>query len=124
MRDSATLLLIVEDDVWTRKALARLMAREGWRILTAATVAEGVEHLRSEPDCVILDLDLPDGRGELVLRAIGELGLGSRVVVCTAAVDRQRMESLHSLHPHAILHKPVDVGALLCACGGAGQGAG
>ena len=122
MRDSQTLLLIIEDDVWTRKALARLMARVGWRILTAATVAEGVDHLRSEPDCVILDLDLPDGRGELVLRSISELGIKSRVVVCTAAVDDQRMESLQTLHPHAILRKPVDVDALLCACGTGGQG--
>src|SRR5262245_39283777 len=109
MRDSHTLLLIVEDDAWTRAALARLMARKGWEILTAATVAEGVEQLRSAPDCVILDLDLPDGHGELVLRSIAQLGIESRVVVCTAAVDEERLDCLSRLNPHAILRKPVDV---------------
>jgi DNA-binding NtrC family response regulator len=122
MADSRTLLLIVEDDTWTRKALARLMAREGFRVLTAATVAEGVEHLRSAPDCVILDLDLPDGCGESVLQSIAELGIGSRVVVCTAAANHERLDCLNTLGPHAILKKPVDVDALLDACGTAGQG--
>jgi two-component system response regulator PilR (NtrC family) len=121
MSDSTTLLLIVEDDTWTRKALARLMAREGFRILTAATVAEGIEHLRSAPDCVILDLDLPDGCGESVLLSIAELGIDSRVVVCTAAADDDRLDCLNRLRPHAILRKPVDVDSLLDACGTADQ---
>jgi len=121
MRDSRTLLLIVEDDSWTREDLARLMARNGWTILTAATVAEGVEHLRSQPDCVILDLDLPDGRGESVLRWMDERGIDSRVVVCTAAADEERLDDVNRLNPHAILHKPVDVGEMLAACGAADQ---
>jgi len=124
MCDSQTLLLIVEDDVWTRKALTRLMGRNGWKILTASTVAEGVEHLQSAPDCVILDLDLPDGRGELVLRTIAEQGIGCRVVVCTAAADEGRLDGVSNLNPHAILHKPVDTDALLEACGAAGSGQG
>jgi two-component system, NtrC family, nitrogen regulation response regulator GlnG len=122
MCDSRTLLLIVEDDAWTRKALTRLMRREGWRILTAATVAKGVEHLSSAPDCVILDLDLPDGCGESVLHSIARLGINIRVVVCTAAADQERLDCLDRLGPHAILRKPVDVDALLEACGAAGQG--
>ena len=69
----------------------------------ASTVAEGVEHLQSAPDCVILDLDLPDGRGESVLRSIGERGIDSRVVVCTAAADEGRLDDVSSLHPHAVL---------------------
>jgi DNA-binding NtrC family response regulator len=121
MCDLQTLLLIVEDDTWTRNALARLMARAGWTVLAAATVAEGLEHLRSEPDCVILDLDLPDGRGESVLRTIAAQGIGCRVVVCTAAADDERLDGLSRLRPYAVLRKPVDVGALLDACGAAGK---
>jgi DNA-binding response OmpR family regulator len=117
MCDSQTFLLIVEDDVWTQAALAKLLERHGWRILTASTVAEGIDQLRFDPACVILDLDLPDGRGEFVLRTIREAGAGCRVVICTAGTNQDRLDCVSRLRPHAILRKPVDVDDLLDACG-------
>jgi CheY-like chemotaxis protein len=36
------LLLIVDDDAWTRYALARLLKYRGWHVLTASCVAEAL----------------------------------------------------------------------------------
>jgi ActR/RegA family two-component response regulator len=116
MCDPRSLLLIIEDDAWTQAVLARLMERHGWRILTASTVAEGIDRLRLNPACVILDLDLPDGRGESVLRSIREARARCHVVVCTAGTEA-RLDWVSTLSPHAILRKPIDVGDLLDACG-------
>src|SRR4051794_26255021 len=109
-------LLIVEDDVATRFALTRLLGRRGWSVATASSMTEGILKIRTEPACILLDLDLPDGTGEDVLRAIREAGLRSRVVVSTAAVDEDRLERLKDLRPDAIVHKPVNVDDLLEAC--------
>jgi len=109
-------LLIVEDDASTRFALKRLMGQRGWSITTAATVAEGIESLRSAPACVILDLTLPDGSGERVLRQIRDGGLSSRVVVNTGTTDEAVLEAVRQLSPDAIVHKPVEMKQLLEAC--------
>src|SRR3954470_3391280 len=109
-------LLIVEDDVGTRIALSRLLGRGGWGVLTAAWMSVGIDLIGSEPACILLDLDLPDGTGEDVLRAIREAGLRSRVVVSTAASDPCRLEKLKELRPDAIIHKPVNVDDLILAC--------
>jgi DNA-binding response OmpR family regulator len=109
-------LLIVDDDAWTRFALKRLLTRRGWKILTAATVAEGLESLGSAPDCVILDLTLPDGSGERVLRRIREDGLAARVIVNTAVDNEATLDAVRRLGPDAIVRKPVEMKRLLEAC--------
>lgn len=112
-------LLVVEDDAWTRYALTRLLGRHGWSVVAVPTVAEALEWLPTAPVCIILDLALPDGTGEAVLRGVREAGLGSRVVVCTAIMDEGRLEGLRPLTPDAIIHKPLLMSALLDACSGA-----
>jgi two-component system KDP operon response regulator KdpE len=110
------LLLIVEDDAWTRYALERLLQNRGWSILTAPTLARGMELLDEEPDCVVVDLGLPDGSGEAILRRVREQGLASRVIVCTSIVDQARLKGLEALRPDAVLNKPVEVEDLHRAC--------
>ena len=67
-------ILIIEDHEPTRHALRSLLMRRGHDIIEAGTIAEGLASLDRHPlpDCVVLDMDLPDGGGETVLRAIRE----------------------------------------------------
>lgn len=112
-------LLILEDDELTRKILARLMARKGWVVEVASTIAEGMDQLdpeRGEPECLILDLMLPDGDGESVLRRVREDRLQTRVVVTTGLGDHSRLESVRRLGADAVLRKPVDVRELCRSC--------
>jgi two-component system KDP operon response regulator KdpE len=73
-------LLIVEDHHDIRAALRRLLVHRGWQVLEAASIAEGLALLDPPPDCIILDLMLPDGDGETVLRKVRAEGLPIRVV--------------------------------------------
>ncbi|MCA1686160.1 MAG: hypothetical protein LC745_09285, partial [Planctomycetia bacterium] len=63
-------LLVVDDHAWSRHPLRGIFNRMGWDVSVAGTVAEGLRFLESEPEpcCLVLDLSLPDGDGELVLR--------------------------------------------------------
>jgi DNA-binding response OmpR family regulator len=116
MHEAKSLLILVEDDSWTRYALARILGQHGWKVVSGSTVAEGLSLLGSRPSCVILDLQLSDGDGAAVLRQIREDGLDIRVVVCTAVIDERRLEGVKSLRPDAIVHKPIEMNELLSAC--------
>src|SRR5262245_40550771 len=109
--------LLVEDDAWTRYVIARLVRLKGWDVETAATVEEGLALLGADPDCVVLDLSLPDGSGEAILRQIREEGRRCRVAVCSVITDEHRLDGLKSLKPDAVFTKPVEVDEVLAACG-------
>jgi DNA-binding response OmpR family regulator len=109
-------LLLVEDHDATRRILAKLLQRKGYEVRTAATVSEGLDSLDPEPDCLILDLMLPDGEGEAVLRRVRDRGLRTRVVVTTATGDEARLERVRRLGPAALLRKPIEVEEVCRAC--------
>jgi len=102
-------ILIVDDDPAAR-ALARIFDRRGWSVESATSVAEALQKLDPPPDCVVLDLMLPDGDGETVLRAIRARGLPTRVVIVTATADLARVAALG---PVTVLLKPLAAEAVL-----------
>jgi DNA-binding response OmpR family regulator len=110
-------VLIVEDHPSTREALVRIFAAKGWDVCTAATLEEGLECLDPPPDCVVLDLNLPDGAGETVLRKVRAEGLPIRVFVYTASYDPVRLSSVSSIGPDAVFLKPTGFAELLLALG-------
>ena len=109
-------LLIVDDDDYTRYALRNLFARRGWKIDLAATVAEGLATLDDAHRCVILDLNLPDGGGEAVLREVRRRASRTMVAVCSATIDPRLIATVQGLRPELLLSKPIDMGSLDRMC--------
>jgi DNA-binding NtrC family response regulator len=111
-------LMIVEDDPASRSSLRSIFSRRGWAICTASTFAEAMALLDHglEPDCLVLDLILPDGNGEEILRKVRSDGLRTRVAVCTGTEDKRRLESIRSMEPYRLLVKPIDLAELEKVC--------
>jgi len=64
-------LLLVEDDAAERRGVSELLAATDIEIATAETGQEALDQLRTQPpDCVVLDLKLPDMSGFEVLEKI------------------------------------------------------
>ena len=60
----APAILVVEDDLLTRRTLQDLLQREGFGVTTVGTVAETLGEVnRRSYDLILLDLILPDGDG-------------------------------------------------------------
>jgi DNA-binding response OmpR family regulator len=78
--DRATLLL-VEDDPVVGEFLADNLTADGYELLVAETVRDGLRALeRVRPDLALIDLGLPDGSGlEIVRRVRGADGVASRL---------------------------------------------
>ncbi len=105
-------VLVVEDDLASRHALERLLAHKGWVVTVARTVAEAMEKLSPPPHCILLDLMLPDGDGEQILRRVQEEDLPTKVAVCTGTSDPVRLAMVKGMDPAALFHKPLDFEAV------------
>jgi DNA-binding response OmpR family regulator len=111
-------VLLVDDHQASRELLRRILALSGWQVLEAATVAEGLDQLDPPPDCIVLDLELPDGAGETILRKVRMEGLPIRVVVSTGMPDSARLSEVGYMRPDAVLQKPLDAAGLRTICNG------
>lgn len=108
-------LLIVDDDEDLRGALAeQLTSGDEFRVVEAGTVAEGLDAARSsQPDLILLDVDLPDGDGRDAARRLRELGVGAPIVMLTAAdADSDQVRGLDS-GANDYVTKPFRFGVLL-----------
>jgi serine phosphatase RsbU (regulator of sigma subunit) len=84
-------LLLVEDDDGDAFLVTELLEDAEVDVARARTVAEAIQMLAaSRPDCVLLDLGLPDAAGLDALNAVREAAPGIALVVLTGDVDRQR----------------------------------
>ena len=111
-------LMIVEDDPASRTSLASIFTRRGWAICAASTLSEAMAFLDHGlvPDCLVLDLTLPDGDGQDVLKKMRRNGLEMRVAVCTGTLDQAKLSSVRSMNPGALLVKPIDIAELEKVC--------
>jgi CheY-like chemotaxis protein len=105
-------VLIIEDEAAGRNALTILLKRRGFDVVAVATVAEGIKELGNDPDRVIVDLVLPDGRGEAILQQVQMAHLHARVTVMTGVEDPARLEHVRQLGAQAVLHKPISLAEL------------
>src|SRR5216110_1239383 len=78
-------LLIVEDELPMRTALKDCLEAEGYRVLTAADGASGLERaLKEKPDLVLLDVMLPKLDGFAVCAELRRLVEEVPVLMLTA----------------------------------------
>jgi DNA-binding response OmpR family regulator len=105
--------LIVEDDRLSSTALRALLADRGHPVSCAFTIGQAMEQLVSfQPQCVVLDLMLPDGSGVQVLRHIREHKLNIRVAVASAGNDERALKEVHDLRADLVMRKPIDLNRL------------
>lgn len=109
-------LLVIDDDVYTRNALHALFTPRGWDVGLAGTVAEGLVGLEPAPHCIILDLNLPDGGGETVLREVRRNYPDTLVAVCSGSNDARQLAEVRDLRPEIMLWKPIDLAPIFRLC--------
>jgi len=110
------LIAVVDDDPYVRKALERLLRSAG---LSVEAFASGAEFLASandhEPDCVVLDLHMPEVSGFEVQSRLARAHACVPVVVITGHDTPESRTRALGGGAKSYLTKPVDDEALLKA---------
>jgi FixJ family two-component response regulator len=110
------MIAVVDDEETVRKALVRLLQAAGYDARAFSSGAALLQSLSTyDPDCLVLDLQMPGLSGTDVQRALKHAGVDIPVVVMTAHDSAlARAECLRE-GAIAYLCKPVDERALFDA---------
>ncbi len=107
-------VLIIEDERELARGLRDIFEFEGYEVRTAETGEQGLAAVADlQPDCVILDLMLPDVNGYQVCERIRKLKLDTPIIMLTA--KSQDYDKIRGLEVGAddYMTKPFSVGELL-----------
>ncbi len=78
-------ILVVEDEPVLARLLVRILSGAGYAVTVAPTASEALTAIQAmDPDLILLDLVLPDGRGEDVLAELMRFRPASRVIVLSS----------------------------------------
>jgi DNA-binding response OmpR family regulator len=81
-------VLVIEDNVTLAQGLRNNLEYEGHSVMVVGTAADGMASASTgQADLIILDLMLPDGHGQRLLRDLRERGISTPVLVLTALAD-------------------------------------
>jgi CheY-like chemotaxis protein len=103
-------ILVVEDDIWSRRLVLELLEYRGHDVLCASSVSEGRTQLDSvKLDAVLLDINIPGGGGELLLHDLREHNAVLPVIAFTASAMLGERERLLAAGFSGHISKPLDV---------------
>src|SRR5439155_15574857 len=107
-------VLVIDDDRKLQTALTRLFEFDGCEVSVASTGTMGLEQFRNRPPCItLLDLNLPELRGEEVLREIKRVDSKAAVVILSAHADPMDKVVLLELGADDYVTKPFSPKELL-----------
>ena len=107
-------ILLVDDDERLRNAAGKVLASEGYHVVSAASGREAVEALKQEAfGLVVSDLRLPDLDGIALLKQTRELLPEAEVVMITGHGSIETAVEAMRLGAYDFIEKPLDSAALL-----------
>jgi len=116
MRKAQPLIAVVDDDKSVGKALNRLLRSAGLSVETFISGSEFLKSLQNHtPDCVVLDLQMPQVDGFEVQSRLAQMGAPVPVVAMTGWDIPGTCEQAMEAGATAYLRKPIDDRALLDA---------
>jgi DNA-binding response OmpR family regulator len=107
-------VLIIEDERQMVRGLRDVFEFEGYEVIAAENGRDGLAAVgQSRPDCIILDLMLPDVNGYVVCQQIRQKNVRTPILMLTA--KSQEHDKIRGLDAGAddYLTKPFSVGELL-----------
>ncbi len=113
MNANAPCIALVEDEAPIRRFLRASLGAEGFRVVEATTVNDGLRLITQErPNLVLLDLGLPDGDGVSIIHNVREWSTLPIVVLSARGEEKNKIIALDA-GADDYLTKPFGVGELL-----------
>jgi CheY-like chemotaxis protein len=104
-------ILAVEDHEPSREVLAIYLRHLGYEVIEAATCAQALDLVLTNPDLILLDLELPDGNGWNLAAAIQTQFPDDGIPI--VVISSRDMPATPPVQVAAYLQKPTDLGVLV-----------
>ena len=102
------LILVIDDSGFQRNIIEGIVKAHGHEMLNAVNGREGLKMAVSHsPDCILLDLIMPEIGGLEVLGLLRDKGLDIPAIVVTADIQESTRKKCMELGAVAFLNKPV-----------------
>jgi CheY-like chemotaxis protein len=103
------LILIVDDSSYQRRLVRKFVEVKDHQVIEATNGAEALELISMHnPDCILLDLIMPQTNGFELLESLQKQGSTIPAVVVTADVQTSTRQQCIDLGAAAVVNKPVD----------------
>jgi PAS domain S-box-containing protein len=106
-RPGSLRILLVEDHVDSLEMMTALLESEGHQVTTATTLAAALLRLDQPWDCVISDIDLPDGSGLEIGHALGRLAHRPLGIALSGYGSTREIQQSRAAGFHEHLVKPL-----------------
>jgi FixJ family two-component response regulator len=116
MDQTRPLIAVLDDEPKFCKALARLLQSHGFSVVTFTSGKVFLDTCATRPpDCVVLDLHMPDMNGFEVQERIARLDSPMPVIIMTGHDTEETRSRAMAGKPMAYLRKPINEETLLDA---------
>ena len=103
-------ILLVDDSEMIQKTVSHVLQRVGHEVAVAGTVREGISlATKTAYDLVLMDLNLPDYRGEEAIRGLREtMGVTAPILVISGEIEVDTVLQLQSFDVAGYVAKSED----------------
>ena len=101
-------ILVIDDSSFQRRSIRKILEVDGHEIQEAINGHQGLEMTATfVPDCILLDILMPDMNGLIVLKTLREQGNTAPVIILTADIQDTTCQECLNLGAKQVIHKPL-----------------
>ena len=103
-------ILLCDDEVFARDAMAKIIKRKGFDVLVASNAEECIDLFKKQnPDVLFLDVLLPDLDGDNIHKYLKEINKDVNIYYVTGSETVFTKQNAESLGAKGYLSKPVSM---------------
>jgi len=100
-------ILVIDDSWLTRRGIIGILGSDKYEMIEALNGQDGIEKIEKEkPDCILLDLLMPEMGGIEVLKALREKADSAPVIILSADIQETSREQCFKLGAFEFINKP------------------
>jgi len=107
-------IIVVDDDYSFRKAVARILVANKYRVLEQSHSIRAINSIiKEKPDLILLDLCMPEADGIEIIQTMNRMKIEIPVLVISGNLNRVDVRLLKNRGARHILLKPIHMNELL-----------
>lgn len=107
-------ILVVDDSLYHRSELKKLLLENGYKVFEAADAIDGIQMMRKiHPDLVVMDINMPVMEGSEAVKYMMKIDRGAVIVMFSSLDDEKTVMESIKAGAKDYIAKPLDKAKML-----------